>query len=191
MLFRSVGEESIAAQSAIRILRIVAFLDHVNIPEELFERAAENYMKRDAKDKANLHLPLSIRCLDHETLFLSNEGVWEKLKFLASITVLISLSFIEAHSQLYSLHILVQSWIRNRLPKEEKTNLYRKARALLSCSVIPDHDLDNYAFWRLLALHVRSNTLCASELKLQSTYYEDEYQNFAFLFRHVGDWKEA
>ena len=54
---QNIGKESLEAQSAIKILRIVAFLDHVNIPEELFERAAENYMKRDAKDKANLHLP--------------------------------------------------------------------------------------------------------------------------------------
>ena len=190
---KNIGKESLAAQSAIKILGIVAFLDHVNIPEILFQKAAENYMKRNAEDEADSHLPLSIRYLDHQTLFLSNEGVWEKLKFLDGIQVLISLAFIEAHSQLYSLHLLVQSWIRNRLPKEENTNLYHKARALLSCSVIPDHChiLDNYAFYRLLALHVRSNTLCASELKLQSTYYEDEYQNFAFLFRHVGDWKEA
>ena len=98
------GEESLAAQSAIKILRIVAFLDHVNIPEELFKNAAENYMNRNLEDEANLHLPLSVRCLDHQTLFLNNEGVWEKLKFLAGIQVLISLSFIEAHSQLYSLH---------------------------------------------------------------------------------------
>ena len=79
------GHESLVAQSAIKILRIVAFLDHVNIPEELFKRAAESYMKRNAEDEADLQLPLSIRCLDNQTLFLSNEGVWEKLKFLAGI----------------------------------------------------------------------------------------------------------
>jgi hypothetical protein len=54
-----------------------------------------------------------------------------------------------------------------------------------------DHNLDNYAFCRLLALHVRSNALHASEFKLQSTYYEDEYDSFAHLFYHVGDWEEA
>ena len=76
-------------------------------------------MERSAEDEVNSDLPLSVRCLDPQTLFLSNEGVWEKLKFLAGIQVLISLSFIEAHTQLYSLHLLVQSWIRYRLPKEE------------------------------------------------------------------------
>ena len=50
---------------------------------------------------------------------------------------------------------------------------------------------DNYAFSRVLALHVRSNTLHALELKLQNTYYEDEYVSFAFLFLCVGDWEEA
>ena len=113
------GKESLAAQSAIKILRIVAFLDNANIPEVLFKNAAENYRKRDPEE-GNSDLPLSVRFLDHQTFFLSKEGIWDKLKFLASIQVLISLSFIEAHSQLYSLHLLVQSWIRNRIPKEEK-----------------------------------------------------------------------
>ena len=44
-------------------------------------------MRRNAEDEANSHLPLSIKCLDHQTLFLSKEGVWEKLKFLAGVTV--------------------------------------------------------------------------------------------------------
>ena len=191
MAAKDIGKESLSAQSAIQILRIVAFLDHVNIEEELFKNAAENYMKKNAGDEANSHLPLSVKCLDHQTLFLSDEGVWDKLQFLAGIQVLISLSLIEAHSQLYCLHTLVQSWMRNRLPKEEKINLHHKARALLSYSVILNHTLDNYAFHRLLALHVRSNALHASELQLQSTYYEDEYHRLTCLFDHVCDWEEV
>ena len=191
MAAKDVGAESLAAQSAIRILKIVAFLDHVNIPEELFKNAAENYMKRNAEDKPGSHLPLTVRLLDHQTLFLSKEGVWEKLQFLAGIRVLMSLSFIQTHGQLYSLHSLVQSWIRNRVPKEEKVNLYWKARALLSCSVILDYDLDNYVFCRLLAHHIRSNALHASELRLQSMYYEDECDRFILVFHCTADWEEV
>jgi tetratricopeptide (TPR) repeat protein len=193
MAAKGVGEASFAAQSAIKTLRIVAFLNHVNISEELFKNAAENYMKRNVDDEADAHLPspLSIRYLDHESLFLSKEGVWDKLKFLAGIQVLISLSFIEAHSQLYSVHLLVQSWIRYQVPKEEKPNLYHRTRALLSCSVNLDENHDNYAFCRILALHIRSNTLHGSELKLQSMYYEDEYDSFTLVFLCVGDWEEA
>ena len=106
---KDVGWESLAAQCAIKILRIVAFIHHANIPEDLFKNAAENYVKRNPEDEANSDVPLSVRWLDHQTLFLSDKGVWEKLKFLAGIQVLTSLSFIEAHDQLYTLHLLVQS----------------------------------------------------------------------------------
>ncbi|KAF8337247.1 P-loop containing nucleoside triphosphate hydrolase protein [Amanita rubescens] len=40
------SQESAGAQSAIKLLRIFAFLDHANIPKELFKNATENYMKR-------------------------------------------------------------------------------------------------------------------------------------------------
>ena len=190
MAAKDVGE-GLAAQSAIKILRIVAFLDYVNIPEELFKNAAENYMKRDADDGPESDVPLSVRLLDPQTLFLSKEGVWEKYKFLAGIQVLISFSLIEAHSQLYSMHLLVHSWIRNRVPKEEVTSLYHKARALISFSVVLNYEFDNYAFCRLLAPHIRSNVLHASELNLESTYYEDEYDRFILVFHHVGDWDEV
>ncbi|KAF8729341.1 hypothetical protein AX14_006248 [Amanita brunnescens Koide BX004] len=179
-----------AAQSAIKVLRIFAFLNHTNIPEELFKNAAENYMKRDMDKEVESNLPLSIRLLDHQTLFLSEEGIWEEMKFLAGIQVLISFSLIEAHSQIYSMHQLVHAWSRHRVPKPEVTNLYHKTRALLSCSINLDYDIDNYVFCRLLAPHIRSNALHALELRLKSTYYEDEYENFIFVFHHVGSWDE-
>jgi hypothetical protein len=185
------GDKALAAQYAIRILRIFAFLDHANIPEELFKNAAENYMKRNINEEAKSNIPLSIRLLDHQTLFLSVEGVWEKMKFLAGVRALISLSFIETHSQLYSMHLLVHAWNRNRIPKAESTHLCQKARALLSCSVDLDYRIDNYAFCKLLAPHVRKNALHASELELNKTYYEDEHERFTLVFHHVGNWDEV
>jgi tetratricopeptide (TPR) repeat protein len=185
------GDQALAAQYAIRILRIFAFLDHANIPEELFKNAAKNYMKRDDDKKAKSKFPLSIRLLDHETLFLSGDGVWEKMKFLAGIQALISLSFIEAHSQLYSMHILVHAWNRNRIPKAEATHLCQTARALLSCSIDLDYGIDNYVFCKLLAPHVRENALHASELESKKTYFEDEYERFTLVFHHVGNWDEV
>ena len=183
-------DNRVEALVAIRIMRIFAFLDHANIPQELFKSAAENYMKRDFHEEEASNLPLSVKLLDNQTLFLSEEGVWEKSKFLAGIQVLISFSLIEAHDTLYSMHLLVHSWNRNRIPKGEMTNLYHKARALLSCSVVLDSDIDNYAFCRLLAPHIRSNTLYGSELKSKHTYYDDEYERFTLVFHHVGSWDE-
>jgi tetratricopeptide (TPR) repeat protein len=183
--------EALAAQSAIRLLRTLAFLNHANIPFELFKNAAENYMKRNAQVEAKSNVPLSIRLLDHQTLFLSDKGVWDSLKFLSGIQVLISFSLIEAHCQLYSMHLLVHGWNRHRIPSKEIINLHHKARALLSCSVDLDYSIDNYAYCKLLAPHVRSNDLHCSELELETTYYEDEYERFSLVFHHVGSWDEA
>ena len=120
------GQKTIAAQSAIQILRIFAFLDHANIPLELFKNAAENYMRRDVDEEADCNHPLSIRLLDHQTLFLSNEGVWEKMKFLAGIHVLLSFSLIDAQNQLCSMHLLVHAWTRHKIPKAESQISMRK-----------------------------------------------------------------
>ena len=190
MVANDMGKEALAAQSAISILKIFAFLDHANIPEELFKNAAENYVKRNVDEEVKSNIPLSIKLLDHQTLFLSSNGVWEKIKFLDGIQVLISFSLIETHSQLYSMHLLVHAWNRNKISKAEITNLHQKARALLSCSVVLDYSIDNYAFCKLLAPHIRSNTLHASELELRSTYYEDEYERFTLVFHHAGSWDE-
>jgi hypothetical protein len=186
------GEKALAAQSAMRILRTFAFLDHVNIPLELFKNAAENYMKRDViqVEDTNSNLQLSIKLLDYQTLFLSDEGVWEKLKFLAGIHVLTAFSLIEAHNQLYSMNPLVQAWIRHRVPKAEVTNCYCQTAALVSCSIDLVYSVDNYAFCKMVAPHIRSHALYASELELESTYYNEGYQTFMHVFHHVGSWDE-
>jgi hypothetical protein len=126
MAVGDLGKEALAAQSAIRILRFFACLNHDNIPEELFKNTAENYVRRDIDEEGKSYIPLSIRLLDEQSLFLSVDGVWEEWKFLAGIQVLISCSFIEAHSKLYSMHPLVHFWLRNRIPKAEITTLHHK-----------------------------------------------------------------
>ena len=186
-------QEALAAQTAITILRTFAFLNHANIPFELFKNAAENYIKRIVDEEAKSNIQLSIRLLDHQTLFLSDKGVWDSLKFLTGIRVLISFSLIqvEAPHQLYSMHLLVHGWNRHRIPNREIINLHQKARALLSCSVDLDYSIDNYAYCKLLVPHVRSNDLQGSELELESTYCEDEYERFSLVLDRVGSWDEA
>ena len=185
---RGIEREAHAAQSAINLLRMFAFLDHTNIPEELFKNAAENYMERNVNEEAENGLPLSVKLLDHKALFLSEEGVWDKIEFLYGIQVLLSFSLIKSHNHLYSMHQLVNAWNRSRLPKGEISDLYQKARAVLSCSIVPDHDIDTYTFCQMLVPHLRSSTLHALEMKLESTYYDDEYERFSFVFDCVGDW---
>ena len=187
---KGTGREAMAAQTSIKLLKIFAFLDHANIPEELFKNAAENFVRRNVDEEGKNDLPLSVRLLDHQILFLNEDGGWEKTRFLAGIQILLSFSFIKPHDQLYSMHLLVHGWSRNKMQKEATMDEYYRARALLCCSIVID-DYGNHEYYRLLAPHIKSNCLQASELGLKDTYYDDEHKFFAFVFDHVGDWHEA
>ena len=185
------GEQSLAAHNAIKLFRMFAFLDHADIPQELFKNAAENYMESNIdKETMTPGLPLIVKLLNHETLFLNEEGGWNIIEFLSGIQVLLSFSLIKSHNQQYSMHLLVHAWSRSRLPKTEIADLYHRTRAVLSCSIVLDYNIDNYTFCRLLVRHIRSNSLHAMELKLQGTFYDDEYERFSLVFDHVGDWDE-
>ncbi|KAF8318316.1 hypothetical protein F5887DRAFT_1088430 [Amanita rubescens] len=180
----------LAAQSAIKLLRIFSFLDHTNIPEELFGNAAQNYIRRNIDEESKPGFPLSVKWLDFQTLFLNEEREWDHIQFLDGIQVLLSFSLIKSHNHLYSLHLMVHNWSRHRIPKTVTTDFCHTARALLSCSIVPDKDLDIYAFCKLLAPHIRSNSLYASELGLKNIYYADDYDSFTLVFHHIGSWIE-
>ena len=190
MAAKEIGQETQAAHSAIRLLRMFAFLNHENIPEELFKNAAENYIQRDLVKEAQLNLPLSATLLDHETLLLNKEGEWDRMQLLDGIKVLLSFSLIKVMDRLYSMHPLVNEWSRHIIPKTEVIDQYYRVRALLSCSIVLDWAVDNYAFCKCLAPHIRTNHLHELELKLESRYYDDEYERFPLVFDHVGSWDE-
>ena len=80
MVASKAGEEAEAAHSAIRLLRIFAFLNHENIPEELFKNAAKNYIKRNVEGKKSDFLS-SVSLLNDQTLFLSEDGEWIECSF--------------------------------------------------------------------------------------------------------------
>ena len=190
MAMKGTGMEALAAQSAIKLWKIFAFLNHENIPEQLFKNATENHIMKILEGAINIGLPFSAILVDDEALFLSEELIWDRLSFLHGIQTLLSFSLIKSHNQLYSAHLLVHAWSRSRIPGDNVANLYQRARALLSCSVGNDHGARNYMFCKLLAPHIRSCFLYASELNLKTTYYDDEYKNFSFVFDCVGSWNE-
>src|SRR6266576_7049751 len=87
------GVES-GAKSATTLYRIIAFLHHENIPEELFKNAAENYKKRNIDVEQKLGLPLSVTMLDPNVLFLDRMGEWDIMQFQQGIQVLLSFSLL-------------------------------------------------------------------------------------------------
>jgi tetratricopeptide (TPR) repeat protein len=187
MAAKDIGEQGLAAHSAIRLFRMFAFLDHANIPQELFKNAAENYIERNIEEEAMAGLPLSVKLLNHETLFLNEEGVWDIIQFLSGIQVLLSFSLIKNSIQCIC-------WCMHGAGVDYQKQILQISiteSELLSCSIGDDYGIDNYIFCRSLVPHIRSSSLYATELKLQGmTFYDDEYERFSLVFSRVGDWNE-
>jgi hypothetical protein len=182
---------SIGAGYAITLYNIFALLHHENIPaEELFRKAAENYKKRDIKGEKKLGLPLLVTVLNTKVLLLNERKEWDKIQFHAGIQVLLSFSLIRGSAKSYSIHPLVQSWSRNRIPKSEIGKQHLITRALLSCSVNL-YDRDDHIFCGLLVPHIRASNGHAAESQLKHSYYDDECDRFSQVFYHTGSLNEA
>ena len=190
---RGIGSEAQAAENAITLYNIFAFLHHENIPQELFKNAAENYKKRDIIKEQELGLPMSVTMLEPKTLFLNESGEWDQIYFQAGIHVLLSFSLIRNSGKLHSVHPLVHYWSRNRMPQMEIDIQHLRTRALLACSVELNYDVDNYEYCRLLAPHIRANDNHAAQMNLKNgyNYYDDISTRFALVFDHIGNWNEV
>ena len=187
------GVES-GAKSATTLYRIIAFLHHENIPEELFKFAAENYKKRNIDAELRLGLPLSVTMLDEDpnVLFLDRKGEWDISRFKQGIQVLLSFSLLKKSGKMYSVHPLVNSWNRSRIQDKEINRQISMTRAMLACSVeLNYHSVDNYKYCGLLAPHIRANHDHAVQLSSRTVYYYDECVRFALVFDHIGSWNEV
>ena len=180
-----------AAQSAVIIHKYFAFLHHDGISEEIFKCAAENYIKRDIENEKSLGLPLVIDFLDSKTLFLNDAGQWSRFQFQAGIKVLLSFSLIKSSNKMYSIHPLVHAWSRDRISRAHVSATYHKAAALLSCSIQPFDDVDNYVLCMQIIPQIKACYAHAMNLQIEETYFDDECERFAFSFDRTGNWREA
>ena len=188
---KGVDLEAIAAKSATALYRIIAFLHHENIPEELFQIAAENYRKRDTVAEQELGLPLLVTMLDPSVLFLDKMGGWDRMQFQLGIQVLLSFSLLRKSGKMYSVHPLVNSWNRSRIPDFEINRQISMTRAMLACSAKLIDSVDNYKFCELLAPHITANYDHGVQLSSNTVYYDDECVEFALVFHHIGNWNKA
>ncbi len=180
-----------AAESAISIYKIMAFLHHENIPEELFKNAAENYKKRNIDEEEKNGLPLSVTMLKPKVIFLTAKAEWDIIRFQLGIQMLLSFSLIRKNGKLYSIHPLVHSWSKSRIPNMEIEQQLLMTKALLACSVELDYTIDNYGYCGLLAPHIRTINNQATQLNLINSYYDDECDRFSLVFHHIGSWNEV
>ncbi|QRV99989.1 nephrocystin-3 protein [Ceratobasidium sp. AG-Ba] len=168
---------------ASKLLKIMAFMHHSNISEEIFRRAAQ-YLVFVGRDHGQESQDMTISTLRH---FIKNDA-WEKPIFLQCIEELRSYSFVDfdPHSQCYSMHLLVQRWARGAVQDEELT--YSRCVACLlalsSWNFLANDIKSNPAHCRAIAPHIdtlpdtlkHDNSFCAS---------------FAGVYLQAGRYKEA
>ncbi|KIL63232.1 hypothetical protein M378DRAFT_80078, partial [Amanita muscaria Koide BX008] len=181
--------QSLAAQSALTLHNLFAFLHQDNISREIFKNAALNFMKRKGRETNGL--PQTISLLDSRTLLLDADGNWDALQFQAGIKVLLSFSLIRSNGMLYSVHPLIQTWSRDRISLVNVSDCCKKSRALLACSLDFRNQEDDYRFCSLLAPHIRTNGGHAAQLVSDEQYFDDQNRIFALVFFMVGDWDQA
>ncbi|KIL64437.1 hypothetical protein M378DRAFT_586726, partial [Amanita muscaria Koide BX008] len=180
---RAEGEsnaQSLAAQSALILHNIFAFLHHDNISTVIFKNSALNFMTR--KNEITNGLPQSITLLDPKTLFLNDDGDWDAFQFQAGIKVLLSFSLIRENGAMYSVHPLVQTWSRDRMPIASILDCCQKSRSLLACSLKVDDNEDNHRFCTMLAPHIKRNGEYAAQMSSDNQYYDDQNETFEFIF---------
>ncbi|PFH45307.1 hypothetical protein AMATHDRAFT_160975, partial [Amanita thiersii Skay4041] len=106
---KALNEEHTGAQSAIKILNIMGFLHHVNVPLDIFKRAAVNYQENTIEE--------GIRStMKPELLHLNGSGHWDQYLFNSGIQELSTFSFIQKRiiNEMVSMHPLVHRWIKDR-----------------------------------------------------------------------------
>ncbi|TFK38836.1 P-loop containing nucleoside triphosphate hydrolase protein, partial [Crucibulum laeve] len=185
--------EAHVAQTAILIHQVMAFFHHENIMENIFSRAAEQYITRGLRQKASEKLPLAALYLNEKQLHIV-DGKWDKLIFRSGIQVLVSYSLIKKGSlnAIYHMHPMVHSWCKDRMTKYEKEEACFLAMFMLGCSVIMEsNDLLDHIFHYALVTHIKMNQLYYDDIFKANTYYDDIHKCFAYVLYYNGNWTEA
>ncbi|KAJ9496115.1 hypothetical protein H2202_008361 [Exophiala xenobiotica] len=132
-----------AAHHALRLLGLLGFYHHDQIPVQMFYKAWDRSQSTRALD----YLPWADTVSD----FLDYRQAVR-----ASITLLASFSLITKNADAsISLHPLVHEWCRDRTSEDDEQQLnYQRSLSLLTSSVNEEFTSEDYTFRRSLVSHV-------------------------------------
>ncbi|KAF8156727.1 hypothetical protein B0H34DRAFT_859425 [Crassisporium funariophilum] len=182
-----------AAQTAILILQTCAFYHYDNISKDIFKHAAERSRVQDVEEEIRLGLPLAITSLDYRLLPVDDDGYWDELFFNQGLQVLLAFSLIkrDLSSNVFSMHPLVHYWSQDRMSKSEKQQSCQMGRIILSCAISIWSTTEHCAQRHRLVPHVKVNYQYGTQIGLEQTFKDDEYDKFSMVFSESGDWKMA
>jgi hypothetical protein len=176
--------------TALQILMVFAFLHNEGIMEEMFKRVAES--QKPAKGPSTENNSDENVKFFNWTLRLESGGIWNPFLFRKGISTLLSYSLIRKDElgKFFSIHVLVHSWARDRIPQPGRLSCLRATREFLASSISWRYRTEDYAFRRQLLSHIRA---CEKYGGGKGFLLESYKQGgkFALVFSEAGQWKEA
>ncbi|KAH6619706.1 hypothetical protein B0J18DRAFT_482331 [Chaetomium sp. MPI-SDFR-AT-0129] len=151
------GGSGAAARVAAKVLTILSFFHHQNIPIETLTRVA----KERATQKTNLIVPLRdlVRPPDRDLdrlFMLKEDGEWNPHYFGVGINVLEAFSLIKTNAQngTISMHVLIHDWAQDRLDAEMYRQYDNLTRTILTESILISQNWTDSFFVLALKPHL-------------------------------------
>ena len=184
-------EEATAAENAITLLQIFSFFHYGNIMEEIFKRAAEEAegRRRCYQDAPMNLLPWTGCDLPKDLLKLTRDHKWDSTLFKHAIQVLLSLSLLRKDSsgEGYSIHPLVHSWSRDRMPSSAVEKSAACASAVLAGSIDWEEREEDYTYRRKLIPHVNAYYEFARASRIVTLSKDDEFTSYGLVIWESGN----
>ncbi|KAF8521436.1 hypothetical protein BU17DRAFT_64929 [Hysterangium stoloniferum] len=179
-----------SAQDALFVLKVLAFFHHQNIMERIFKQAAELPPAKTYDGK----LQTTSSDLPAQLLTCNNDGQWESLKFRIAIQVLCDYSLLTRdpatqYSYSWTMHPMIQMWIRSQALGNGDTLHYYAARALIVGSINRSDRMNDILFRQELLPHVIAIQGVANAKK--QGYYDDVCERSANVYTQAGKWLNA
>ncbi|KAG8749147.1 hypothetical protein FRC12_013545 [Ceratobasidium sp. 428] len=158
----------------VLLLQIFAFMHHEGISEEIFRRANIELTNLESGSSAGIQKSaLDPVFVDFMRGLRTSNSVWHRPAFLKIVNEARSYSLIDLDTTkgTYSIHPLVQSWIRTMIDDTELAA--KRTSQLLARSITRDFGSQDYVFRTALASHIdalppslRCEPDCAREFAL-------------------------
>lgn len=181
---RIVSRPSMEHKDAVDLMHTFAFMHYETIPERIFQRSWDDW--RDPQVRPD-------RCPN------VLQPVWTEgtqARFRRALGVLCDHSIIEYEPSkgLCTMHPVVHTWARERLPRHEQHQWLQCTMAILSQCISPNLEVSGRQFRGLLLPHIHSCLqLYNSQTPLPSLTLRsaNELERFAWVFAEQGQWKSA
>ncbi|KAI9835331.1 MAG: hypothetical protein M1819_002475 [Sarea resinae] len=179
-----------AALSAMHILGLSAYFHNEAIMEEIFKRAAESRALSNDR-RARYRIGNSGDLLRLFTL--DKTGIWDSYLFRMGLSMLVSFSLInqDQSGHYFSVHTLIHSWARDRMPQSIEQAQHDAAIAVLASSITRGHLTEDYAFRRQLLPHIKTCIQYSTARAINNEEKLVDASNFALVYGESGYWKEA